>query len=165
MSVSSYTNVDRVRDSFPAIGSASNITSATIFEYVQAANDTIDLALATRYTLPMSSFSPLLGTLATRIALFDLITIRAMAQMPADMAKNNPFYDRLKEARKTLEQLAEGKLTLLNSSGQVIAERTDIVGAWSNTMGYLPTMHEGNYTDMVEDADKLADIVSDRELN
>lgn len=164
MSISSYSNVQRVLDYYPAIGSATNITSATIFEYIEGVNNEIDLMLSKRYTLPLSNFCPVLGGVATRMAVCDLLTIRGMAQWDGDAKVANPFYARLREARKQLEQIRDGEAQLLDSSGQVVAERTDIVGAWSNTMGSNPTMHEGEFTDMIEDPNKIQTLLDEREL-
>jgi phage gp36-like protein len=164
MSISSYTNVQRVIDSYPAIGSASTINSATIFEGIQAVSDEIDQALAKRYTLPLSAPVPALQTIATRMTLFDLLTIRGMAQWSGDQKDANPFYGRLKDARRMLEDIRDGESVLVSSSGMVIAERTDIAGAWSNTMGTLQTMHEGEFTDMVQDSDKIDSLLNARDL-
>lgn len=164
MSISSYSNVDRVMNFYPAIGSASNITSASIFEYIENATNEIDLALSKRFTLPLSNYAPVLGGIATRMAVLDILTVRGMAQWDADTKTANPFYSRLKESRKQLEYIRDGEAQLLDSSGNVITERTDIVGAWSNNMGYLQTMHEGEFSDMVQDSDKIQTILDDREL-
>ena len=67
MSISSYTNVQRVLDTYPAIGSATTINSATIFETVQAVNDEIDQQLAKRYSIPLAYPAPVLQTIATRM--------------------------------------------------------------------------------------------------
>lgn len=164
MSIGSYTNVQRVLDYYPAIGSATTISSATVYEYVQAVTDEIDAALSKRFTLPLSAYAPLLGSIGTRMAVADLLTIRAMAQWTEQSMQGNPFFSRLKEARKLLDDIRNGDSQLLNSSGQVITERTDIVGAWSNTMASVQTMHEGDFTDMVQDPNKLQTILDERDL-
>lgn len=164
MSISSYSNVQRVRDYYPAIGSATTITSATIFEFIEGVNDEIDLALSKRYTLPLANYCPILGSIATRMAALDVLTVRGLAHWDGDAKANNQFYGRLKEARKLLDKIRDGEAQLLDSSGNVITERTDIVGAWSNTMGTLQTMHEGEFTDMVQDPDKIQDLLDEREL-
>lgn len=164
MSISSYTNVTRVLNYYPAIGSASSISSATILEYVEAVTDEIDASLAKRYTLPLSQFVPLLGSVATRMAIADLLTIRAMAQWTEQSMQGNPFFSRLKEARAIVEMIRDGETQLLDSSGNVVVERTDIVGAWSNTMNTLQTMHEGEFTDMPVDQNKIETLLDEREL-
>lgn len=169
MSISSYTNVDKVLAFSPVIGSASNISSATVYEFVQAATDEIDQALSKRYTLPPystqgSASVPVLQTIATRISALDLMTLRALAQWTADQDTKSPFYSRLKEARSMLNDIRDGKAQLLDSSGAVIPERVDIVGAWSDTMGTLPTMHEGSFTDMVQDQNKIDTLLDERDL-
>lgn len=169
MSISSYTNVAKVLAFSPLIGSASNISSSTVYEFIQAATDEIDQALSKRYALPPystqgSASIPLLQTIATRVSALDLLTLRAQAQWTADQEKSSPFFGRLREARKLLEDIRDGKAQLLDSSGAQVPERTDIVGAWSNTQGSLQTMHEGEFTDMVQDADKLDSLLDERDL-
>ena len=164
MSVSSYTNVDQVKAYYPAIGSASNITSATIFEYVTAVTDEIDAALAQRYTLPVSGGVPLLQTLAKRMSVFDLLTIRVMANGTMDQMKGNPFFGRLKESRDMLNAIRDGKQAIINSSGSIVSQRTDLAGVQSNTSDYQPTFHEGPWTDMIQDENKILDTLADRDL-
>lgn len=167
-SVSSYTNVAAILALYPAVGSASAINSATIFQFVQDATNEIDGRIAERYGIPLQVSSgasvPLLATLAARISLYDLLTIRALAQATVDQQKGNPLYERLKEARAWLDQIADGKRPLIDSTGAVIAQSTTLQQVWSNNENYQQTFHEGPITETVQDSDKLTDILDDRDL-
>lgn len=165
MSVSSYTNVDQVKAYYPAIGSASNVTSATIFEYITAVTDEIDSALAQRYTLPIAAAVPILQTLAKRMSVFDLLTIRVMANATMDQMKGNPFFGRLKESRAMLDNIRDGVQVLVTSSGAIVDQRDDFAGVHSSSSDYLPTFHEGEWTEMIQDENKILDTLADRGID
>lgn len=168
-SVSSYTNNAAVLALYPAVGSATAINSATIFQFVTDATNEIDGRIAERYGIPLSVSSgasvPMLATLAARMATYDLLTIRALAQMTVDQQKGNPLFDRLKEARDWLDQIADGKRPLIDSTGAVIAQSTALQQVWSNNQDYNQTFHEGPITDTVQDSDKITDLLSDRSID
>lgn len=161
--ISSYTNVAAIQAFFPAVGSATLVTSATIFSYIEDVTNEIDALVGRRYELPLSG-AQLLQSIAKRMATYDLITIRLMNEFGKEAMKDNPFFDRLKEAREQLKAIGEGTQLLYDSSGSLIAQRTDIVEVWSNTKDQNPTFHEASQYDTVQDPDKIEGILSDRGL-
>lgn len=168
MSVGSYSNNADILAAMPSVGSATTITSATIAAFIGDAANEIEAALLQRFKFPLVVSSgatvPMLKTLNTRMALFDLITMRALANVSIDQQKSNPFYDRLKEARKFLETLASGGSELIDSTGVSVPQRTDIIQVWSNNSGYQPTFSEGDMEDNIQDAEKLTDDLAARGL-
>lgn len=168
MSVGSYCVVSDLIATMPMVGSASTITSGSIYAYIGDAANEIEGKLGQRYKFPLVISSgasvPLLKTLNTRMALYDLITMRSLGNFSVDQMKGNPFFDRLKEARDTLDKLAEGGSDLMDSTGASVAQRTDIIQVWSNNMGYEPTFSEGEMGDNIQDAEKLTDDLANRGL-
>lgn len=162
--ISSFTNVQAVIDIYPAVGSASAVNSATIFGYIEDVTNEIDSKIGRRYTLPISSGAPVLQSIAKRMSLYDLLTIRVMAEWSKEDMKNASFFERLKEAREQLDAIAAGTQLIYNSSGTLITQRTDIVEVWSNTKDYNQTFHEGSQYDTVQDTDKIDTILGDRGL-
>jgi hypothetical protein len=161
VSVSSYTNVGKVLALYPAVGSAANVTSGTIFEYVTAATDEIDGRLAQLYALPIPNGVPLLQTLATRLATADLMTWRALAHVGADQQGKSPFFARLKECRDLLDRLCNGAV-LLDSTGARVPPLGGL--APTTTRGYQPTFQEDSWVDAVVDPSKLDAIAGKRGL-
>lgn len=159
-----YATVANVLALMPSIGSATSITSASIAQYLNDAEAEINGKVVQRYTLPFSSTPPLLTTLETRMATADLLTLRAMAQFNASDQKGNTFFDRLKEARKTLDAIAGGFVQLVDSAGALIAERTDVLEVWSNNQNFNPTMTEAHVTQMPQDSSKIDTILGDRDI-
>ncbi len=163
MSVSSYTNVAKVLALYPAVGSATNVTSGTIFEYVTAATDEIDAKLAQLYALPIPNGVPLLQTLATRLATADLMTWRALAHVGADQQGKSPFFARLKECRDLLDRLALGNTVMLDSLGGIVPTLGKQF-APTTTRGFQPTFQEDSWVDAVVDPSKLDAIAGNRGL-
>lgn len=162
--ISSFTNVQAVIDIYPAVGSASAVSSATIFGYIEDVTNEIDSKIGRRYALPLSSGAPVLQSIAKRMSLYDLLTIRMMAEWTKEDMKNASFFERLKEAREQLDEIAEGTQLLYSSSGELIVQRTDIVEVWSNHKDTNPTFHEAGEYDTVQDPDKIDTILGDRGL-
>lgn len=161
MSVSSYTNVAKVLAQYPAIGSASAVSSATIFEYITAATDEIDMRLSMLYQLPITQGVPILQTLATRMATADLMTWRALAHVGADQQAKSPFFERLKECRTLLDQLATG-VGMLDATGAIVQTKSGL--APTNVLGFQPTFQEDSFVDAVVDPSKLDAIAGNRGL-
>lgn len=162
MSVSSYTNVPKVLALYPAIGSASAVSSATIFEYITATTDEIDAKLSSIYAVPIANGAPVLQTLATRMATADLMTWRALAHVGADQQGKSPFFARLKECRDLLDKLASGAMGLLDSTGAVVPIRSTL--AITSTKSFQPTFQEDSWLDNVVDPSKLDSIAGNRGL-
>ncbi len=158
----SYTSVTRIYQIAPILETdLPDLTSAEIVRHAEGAEAEINAAIARRYTLPLSPVPPLIETIADDIAIYRIFTRRVFS---AEKINDSPWPDRYKEARDLLKQIADGELTLANSDGTVIAERTDLAEVWSSTQGYNSTFHEGADVDHVVDPDKVDDILDDRNI-
>ena len=162
--VVSYTSVSRINSAFPAIGSISNITSAVIAMYASDVEAEINVLIANRYVLPLTVVSPLLTAIATREAIYRILVQRALIQFPPAQQGQHPLQIQHKDDQDLLKKLEAGDLQLVDSSGAEILMDLTQLETYSTTQGYLPTFHEGDWTDTVQDQDKLDDILSDRDL-
>lgn len=158
----SYTNVDTIIATTPSISSYSNITSAQIALTAGKVQAIIDGKLSLRYTLPFSGgASDLIKTIATDMTAHHLLAARIIAN---NRMGDEKLLTGLEYAEKILDQLASGEMLLTDSTGTVIAERTDQMQVWTNNIDYSTTMHEGDWADMVQDQDKLDAIADERDI-
>ena len=155
----SYTTVSLMAMTLPDIGSITTLTSAHIALYAGMAQTMVDAKIARFYTLPFTVEVPKLQEITTELGLYYLLTRRIFtAQVP----NNSTWPDRYREAMAQLDAIAAGELLLVDSSGTVIAGRTDIAEVFSTTMNYVPTFHEGPWSLQIQDADKIEDELERR---
>lgn len=161
----SYATVSRVNSAFPAISSVSNITSAVICQVMDDVEAEVDAKISKRYVLPLTVTCPILTAIVTRETIYRIAVERGLVQFPPAQQGKAPLQVMHEADQKMLTAIVEGELQLISSSKVAVAENTTDIEVFSTTMGYQPTMHEGRWTDMVQDPSKLDDILSDRDLN
>ena len=160
----SYTSVSRVGSAFPALNSVSNITSGVIHQFAGDVQAEIDSLIGKRYTLPLTVECPILTAIATRETIYRIAVQRALVQFPPAQQGRHPMQTQHLDDQKLLEKVADGKVQLVDASGAVVGANLGQIEIFSTTMDYLPTMHEGPWTSMVQDEEKLDDINADRGL-
>lgn len=156
--VVSYTNVDRILTALPQIGSGSTVGSNTILSYAEQAESLINVKLGKLYSLPFTSSVPVLTTIATDLAIYNLLSKRIFASQK--ISENVVSF--FEKAQALLDDIASGELPLMDSDGALVATSNTNMEVWTNNQGYNPTFHEGEWRDMVQDPDKLQDISDDR---
>ena len=152
----SYTTIDNMITTFSVL---SNISSATLHYHAGDAQSRLDMHLSKRYALPLTAFVPVLQPMATDAAIYLVLSSRKSFR---EEDGSTPWYDRFKAAMDWAEKISNGELPLLDESGSIIAGRDDVSTVWSSTSKYHPTFHEGDPLDMVQDKDKLNDILTER---
>lgn len=160
----SYTTVGLVSSAFPAIASASNINSSNIAQYAGMTEAELNGRIAKRFTIPLTVECPMLTAIATRETIYRIAVQRALVHFPPAQQGQHPMQIQHKEDQKFIEMLVEGEMELLDSSGAVVAAAAAVSEFYSTTKDYVPTFHEGAWGDMVQDPDKLQDILTDRDL-
>jgi len=161
--VPNYTSVDRVYDLEPLVGSLADLTSAQLLStFIDTAEAEMNARLARRYTVPISGTIPLLQAVADDIAVYRVLSRRMFTQ---DQLKDSVWPDRFKESLETLNEIASGKVLLVDDSGAVVSTLGTVVSAKTNVEAYLPTFHEGGgWLDQVKDPDKVDDLLDERDL-
>lgn len=162
--VVSYTSVSRINSAFPALGSVSNITSAILAQFAGDVEAEINARISKKYVLPLTVVCPILTAIATREAIYRTVVQRALIQFPPAQQGQHPMQIQHADDQKLLKALADGEIQLVNSSGGIVAADITQMDIYSTTKDYVPTFHEGAWTDMVQDQDKLDDILTDRDL-
>jgi len=147
----------------PNIGSLSDMTSSAIVEaYIKPAEAEINARIARAYTVPVSGSIPMLEAIATDMSIHRALTLRVFT---AAMLKESAWPKQYERAIETLKEIAAGKLLLVDSAGVIVGERAGTSAAYSNTMDYQPTYHEGGgWNDQVKDTEKNDDLLNDRDL-
>jgi len=157
-----YTNVDTVLAKVTWINSLTNISSSEIALHLGDAEALINSRLASRYAVPFSAPYPhQIQALAANIGIYFLLSRVSWA---SQRIGDEEFLEPFKESLKMLDDIAEGKITLVDSGGTLVTESAAVAGVQSSHDGYLPTFHEGEWVDMIRDEDKLDDILDDRDL-
>lgn len=160
VTTATYTDIQRIYNALPNIGSATNVSSTQLAQYAGDVEAKINVKLAKKYSIPFASVPPVLCGIATDLAVHKTLLRMFSAEALAD----SEWPDKWKEANELLDELASGELTLLDASNNVIAGRTDVSVISSNTDGYLPTFTELDSTEQIVDRDKLDDLRSDRNI-
>lgn len=154
-----YASVDTILQIEPDIGSIAALTSAQIVNgFAQAAEALIDAKIAQLYSVPVSPAPNLLVALANGISIYYILSRRVFT---SQQLKQSTWPDRFKEDLATLDDIAAGKIQLVDGSGTLITG-SDAAVAQSNTKGYRPSFDEGNPRDWWQDGNKLDDIAADK---
>lgn len=159
-----YTAVSRVNSAFPAIQSVSNINSAIISQYCGDVEAEINLYVGKRYALPLTVDCPILTAIATRETIYRIAVQRALVQFPAAQQGKAPLQVQHEDDQAMLKMIADGELVLISSSGDVISVDLSALQIYSTSKTYVPTFHEGPWTEQIQDSNKLRDIESERKF-
>lgn len=154
-----YTTVDAMLVELPKVGSETAITSAQMYQMASHAEAQIDARLAKWYQLPISGSPPLLVSIATEFACYKLVALRIMTE---GQLKDSAWPARFKESLDSLDRLVKSEDSLVDSSGQIISQRSDLAPILSNTMDYNPASSELDPITWVIDPDKISDLEADR---
>lgn len=129
------------------------------------AEDDIRKALSPRYDVSADAFQtststpPTVQTMAKKLAVG--YSYFMMGRGSKDMKARADML--IKPVMKQLDEIADFKQDLVDSSGDRISDRSDRIKAQSNTEDYTPTFGEDSPLDWMIDEDKLSDIDSSRD--
>lgn len=160
----SYTAVTLIGSLFPAVNSVSTINSGSIAYYCGMVEAEINTRLVKRYNIPFTVECPILTAIATREAIYRIATQRALVQFPPAQQGQHPMQAMHVADQRLLDEIVDGDIELVDSSGNVITPNAKDMLMTSTTVGYDPTMHEGRFEDMVVDPTKLDDILTERAI-
>src|SRR3972149_197958 len=146
--VVSYTSANLMIQTLPEINSISTLNASLMLHHAGRAEAFINAKIAKRYSIPIQGQVPLLETLATDLAIYNVLTSRIVIK------EGSVWFDRYKNALGVLNEIAEGKLSLVDNEGNILTGRTDIMECWSSTQGVVPTFWEGSDTLQIVDQDK-----------
>ena len=156
--VVSYTSANLMIQTLPEINSISTLNASLMLHHAGRAEAFINAKIAKRYSIPIQGQVPLLETLATDLAIYNVLTSRIVIK------EEHPWFQRYKNSLDVLDQIADGKLSLIDITGAVLAGRSDVMECWSNTKDYNPTFWEGPDTLQIQDSDKIDDEADKRDI-
>lgn len=148
-----YTTDAKVRQLYPQLNDLTNLTLSQVEFYVSQAESEINGRIGMRYTLPFSSTPALIEAIATEYAFIKLMDRFYTAEAPG---KNDWKEVRRKELKELIKDVADGKVTLVDSSYAIIGMSATSQVA-SDTSGYTPTFNHLDPTQQVIDVDRLDD--------
>ena len=158
----SYTTVTMILQTLSAIGSISTLNNSLLLLHAGQAEALINAKIAKKYVLPFTESIPLLETLATDLAIYNVLTTRISLKTEAGQ---HPWFQRFKLALDTLDDIVNGDIMLISNNGVVVEDRSDLTEMYSTTMGYKPTTFEGPISLQDTDPDKILDNLNDRDLS
>ncbi len=149
-----YTDVDRVFDTLPDLKTDTDLTSAHMVIFIEDAEADINAKLRSKYDVPVLGEVPLLKSIATDCSIYRVLSRRIFTQ---ERLENSVWPDRYKECVETLDALAKGELTLVDSAGTIISADTTAESFQSTTKGDHQTFWEGGDFEQIQDSDKISD--------
>jgi len=147
-----------------SFSSNTNVTSSIIFQYANDVEAEINARISKKYSLPLAVDVPVLTAISTRETIYRLAVQRMLIQFPPAQQGRHPLAVQHTDDQKLIMAISEGELQLVDSTGAVLSTDTTQMEVYSTTKDYVPTMHEGRWTDMIQDPAKLDDIEADRGL-
>ena len=136
-------------------------TTSVISKCITWAENEINKKLSKRYDISsfQSTVPPLVTSLCEQLALGYFYDNNSRGGK-----EGGARADRLiKRVMANLDELAAGKMELVNSAGSIIAPRGSAKGVLSSTSDYRSTFAEDDPLNWSIDSDKLTDISDDRE--
>lgn len=165
----SYSTVTTILTLLPGLPQTStqnghSETVALVTQHIARADNVINAKIAQRYSVggfdTSGSVPPLLKTISEDIASY--YTFRS--EFGGDNQNSNEWTDKFKEALTLLDELREGDLDLVNTTGSIISENVassvDIIQ--SDNMDYQPFFDEDSVTSWKVDTDKISSISDNR---
>jgi phage gp36-like protein len=156
----SYSTVSDLYLLAPEVGSLTAVTSADVCAFGGKAQEIVDAKIAKLYTLPLAQTYRPLQTITEDLALY--YVFRRL--YTSERFNDSPWPEKYNAALAMLDEIAAGKLALIDATGAVITGRSDIVEVWSTTKDYVPTFSELGPLDQVQDPDKIDDEADRRDL-
>lgn len=132
------------------------VLSDAIVEYfIERVDNYIDSRLAKRYNVPFtqSTTPPIINDISANLAAYRVLKRLKLEIRDEEQDYARTFYN---DGMKMLKEVEEGKVEILDSSGNVIAPLSE-TGILSSTSDYKPVFNEGNEIGWEIDQDKVAD--------
>lgn len=157
--IGEYTSSADLRKLFKKIDTA-GLTDDDLGFFITMVEANINSCIGTRYTLPFSSTPPVLRSLASELSLLKVMD----RFFTGETNSENPTVDKRKEdAQKLLDEIANGEKVLLNSSLEVIGQRTDLTGLENTTENVQPIFDLDNVSRSVVDPDLIEDLRNEKD--
>jgi phage gp36-like protein len=163
MAYSSLSSILLVLPGLPQTSTSAgySTTAAVVGRHITRADALIDSKIARRYSVPISPTPPLIGSLSEDITAY--YSYRSFYTQ--DNSNRNEYFEELRaNALSTLDEIRDGKLDLVNTSGSLISERSTEATSGvldSTNKDYQPFFDVDDELNWKFDAD-LIDAVGDK---
>lgn len=130
----SYSTRKELKTLFPKLDEF-NMDAAGVTAFISRADNMINGKLAERYTVPFSGTPPIINDVSKNLSMFYILQRHYTQQIPNQSDWVTSWKN---EAFETLDGLADGSISLTNSSGAIIEQRTDRQQLLSTTKNWKP---------------------------
>lgn len=143
----------------PLLASASAINSAQLAHHLGQAEALVWAKTSARYTVPITPTPPLLESICVDLACYGVLVKQAII---ANTLEDSPWPDRYKEAMELLQEVADGDIPLLTSSGTVITPGSTTYQYGFSATDHLPTFVELPDQYLRPDPEKEDELIEER---
>jgi phage gp36-like protein len=144
----SYSTVNQFLAVYPKLNT---LGPDQIQAFLSRESATVDAYLAGGVAVPISPAPALLTSIEQ-----DLAYVGILKRNSVEASKDSTLKDLYDDAIKKLEDIRDGKITLLSATGAILSQDPgDIL--WSSTEGMVPTFGVSDIEDAVVDSDSLED--------
>lgn len=154
-----YTGVADIVAILPGLASPNTATTAIITAHIQRADALIDGKCARRYEVPFAATStstpPLIKSLSEDITAFYSYRSLFTRDNVNRLEYLDDFYA---SAMATLQEIQDGKLDLVDTSGNVISETSSDARVYSTTENFTPIFDVDDELSQIIDPDRLESI-------
>jgi len=158
--IGEYTSSADLRKLYKKIDTA-NLTDEDLGFFITMAEAEINGCIGQRYTLPFSSTPPLMRNVASELSLVKVLD----RFFTGETNSENPTQDRRRtDIHNLIDSIANGEKVLLNSSKEVIGQRTDNTGFLNTTGTLQPVFDLDDPSRSVIDPDLIEDLRNDKEI-
>jgi phage gp36-like protein len=119
--------------------------------HIDRAESVINSSVSRLYSLPFANVPPILRTLTEDIACYYALR----SAYTQDGASKNPYVDAYKVAMDSLDDIAQGKIKLADTSGSLVAVRTSRY--LSDKEGYTPIFGLDDQNEWKRDSNEVSD--------
>lgn len=162
MAYSTDTSILAILPGLPQTTTAARYTNTVslIGNHISRADNLINSKIAKRYDVPFTTTPPIIKTLSEDITSY--FTYRSV--FSGDNQNDNQWTDKFKDAVEILDQIRDGKMDLIDTSGSLVPERSTTASTIvdSNTRQYAPFFNVDTSTSWEHDPDLLDEVEDDR---
>ena len=130
----SYATVDGVNALVPGVSSISTPTSATRFTWIALVEGEINAKLSDKYVVPFTDVPPIIQSITQDMTMYQIQRGIHTADSPTVSDWTQTFLD----ARAMLQDIMDGKISLVTSAGTIIESITTRKGVETFGEDYKP---------------------------
>jgi phage gp36-like protein len=155
----SYANTTNMKARFPGFPQSSTTFDTVLSDNITRAESVVNASIARRYGLPFTTVPPYIITIAEDLS----AGYAYRSSFMRDSHNTSEWQEELVDkAMDMLKEIKDGDIDLVDTSGNIISERSTRTVITSNTEDYTLAFGLDTSTSWRVDPDRLSDIATDR---